>query len=329
MQSKFRTSLFGAALGLSVLMGTTGSAWAQEQQNPLPTMPMGVTSVTVEGNFVRIVGVGMCHTDVLPRTPGFFAPPPIVVGHEGAGVIEAIGDAVTSLAVGDHVVLSFDSCGQCANCLAGQPAYCDQFMVRNLFGRELDGTATVTDASGEAIGARWFGQSSFASHAIATERNAVKVDPSDPRTVWVGTGETWVRNSVAPGEGVYKTTDAGETWTRVGLERTERIARIAIDPATRDTLAFLLRNLVDEPLLLAMTVRSDDLHRRHPLVPWLAETARTGRTRRLELERLDAAGTAAVVAGMRESDGAGPLRDLTAAQMASVHERSDGSSSYW
>ena len=129
---------------------------------------------------VRIVGVGMCHTDVLPRTPGFFAPPPIVVGHEGAGVVEEIGDAVTSLAVGDHVVLSFDSCGQCANCLAGQPAYCDQFMVRNLFGRELDGTATVTDASGEAIGARWFGQSSFASHAIATERNAVKVDPSLP-----------------------------------------------------------------------------------------------------------------------------------------------------
>jgi photosystem II stability/assembly factor-like uncharacterized protein len=65
---------------------------------------------------------------------------------------------------------------------------------------------------------------------------AIKVDPSDPRTVWVGTGETWVRNSVAPGEGVYKTTDAGETWTRVGLERTERVARIAIDPATRDTV---------------------------------------------------------------------------------------------
>jgi ATP/maltotriose-dependent transcriptional regulator MalT len=96
------------------------------------------------------------------------------------------------------------------------------------------------------------------------------------------------------------------------------------DAATRDALAFLLRNLLDEPLLLAMTVRSDDLHRRHPLVPWLAETARTGRTRRLELERLDAAGTAAVVAGMRESDGAGPLSDLDPAQIASVHERADG-----
>lgn len=65
---------------------------------------------------------------------------------------------------------------------------------------------------------------------------AIKVDPADPQTVWVGTGETWARNSVAPGEGLYKTTDAGETWARVGLEQTERIARIAIDPAGRDTV---------------------------------------------------------------------------------------------
>ena len=129
---------------------------------------------------VRIVGVGMCHTDVLPRAPGFIAPPPIVVGHEGAGVVEAIGDAVTRLAVGDHVVLSFDSCGTCANCAADQPAYCDSFMARNLFGRELDGSNTATDSAGVAVGARWFGQSSFASHAIARERNSVKVDPSLP-----------------------------------------------------------------------------------------------------------------------------------------------------
>jgi aryl-alcohol dehydrogenase len=129
---------------------------------------------------VRIVGVGMCHTDVLPRMPGFIAPPPIVAGHEGAGVVEALGEAVTQLSVGDHVVLSFDSCGTCANCAAGQPAYCDTFMVRNLFGREADGSDTATDASGAAVSARWFGQSSFASHCIATERNAVKVDPSLP-----------------------------------------------------------------------------------------------------------------------------------------------------
>jgi len=129
---------------------------------------------------VRIVGAGMCHTDVLPRSAGFPAAPPIILGHEGSGVIEQVGADVTALVVGDHVVLSFDSCGKCANCHADQPAYCDEFMLRNLFGRELDGTATATDAGGQPIGGRWFGQSSFASHAIATERNAVKVDRSLP-----------------------------------------------------------------------------------------------------------------------------------------------------
>jgi photosystem II stability/assembly factor-like uncharacterized protein len=59
---------------------------------------------------------------------------------------------------------------------------------------------------------------------------AIRIDPKNPKTVWVGTGETWTRNSVSVGDGVYKTTDGGETWGRLGLEQTERIARIAIDP---------------------------------------------------------------------------------------------------
>ena len=129
---------------------------------------------------VRIVGVGMCHTDVLPRIPNFIAPPPIIAGHEGSGVVESVGSAVTRLAVGDHVVLSFDSCAACENCAVGQPAYCDTFMARNLLGRELDGSHTATDTSGNPVGARWFGQSSFATYAIATERNTVKVDSSLP-----------------------------------------------------------------------------------------------------------------------------------------------------
>jgi photosystem II stability/assembly factor-like uncharacterized protein len=59
---------------------------------------------------------------------------------------------------------------------------------------------------------------------------AIKVDPKDPKVVWVGTGESWVRNSASIGDGVYKTVDGGDNWERVGLEKTERIARIAIDP---------------------------------------------------------------------------------------------------
>ncbi len=96
------------------------------------------------------------------------------------------------------------------------------------------------------------------------------------------------------------------------------------DPATRDALAFLLRNLRDEPVLLVLTVRSDDLHRRHPLVPWLAEAARTGRTQRLDLARLDAAGTADIVAGMASGELGAAASALSAADLATIHERSDG-----
>jgi photosystem II stability/assembly factor-like uncharacterized protein len=59
---------------------------------------------------------------------------------------------------------------------------------------------------------------------------AVTLDPRNPETVWVGTGESWTRNSVSVGDGVYKTTDGGQTWTNMGLKETERINRILVDP---------------------------------------------------------------------------------------------------
>jgi aryl-alcohol dehydrogenase len=127
---------------------------------------------------VRIVGSGMCHTDVLPR--GGMAALPMITGHEGAGVVDAIGPGVTTLAVGDHVVLSFDSCGTCENCTKGQRAYCATFLPRNLTGRNLDGSTSVVDADGKEVAARWFGQSSLATHCIASTRNAVKVDADLP-----------------------------------------------------------------------------------------------------------------------------------------------------
>lgn len=129
---------------------------------------------------VRIVGAGMCHTDVLPRAGAGMGTPPIIAGHEGSGVVEAVGGDVTTVAVGDHVVLTFDSCGTCRPCRTGQPAYCETFLPRNLSGRELDGSTGVTDADGAEISSRWFGQSSFATHAITTERNTIVVDASLP-----------------------------------------------------------------------------------------------------------------------------------------------------
>ena len=129
---------------------------------------------------VRVVAAGMCHTDLLARQPGSFVRPPIVLGHEGSGVVEAIGPRAADIAIGDHVVLTFDSCGTCLNCLDGHPAYCTTFWPRNFSGHALNGSASATDADGGRVAAQWFGQSSFATHALASARNAVVVDATLP-----------------------------------------------------------------------------------------------------------------------------------------------------
>ena len=65
---------------------------------------------------------------------------------------------------------------------------------------------------------------------------AIAIDQQHPDTVWVGTGEVWVRNSTSVGDGIYRTTNAGETWKRMGLEKTERIGKIAIHPKNSDVV---------------------------------------------------------------------------------------------
>jgi aryl-alcohol dehydrogenase len=127
---------------------------------------------------VRMVAVGICHTD-LHEHPGRHAPHPIVLGHEGAGIVEALGDGVRGFAVGDHVLLSGSSCGTCPSCIAGRPTYCDLAMPLNFGGKRLDGS-TALSCGEERIHSHFFGQSSFASHCIVPERTAVKVDKDVP-----------------------------------------------------------------------------------------------------------------------------------------------------
>lgn len=155
---------------------------------------------------IRIAGAGMCHTDMMWRLPGFGALPAIP-GHEGAGTVDKIGPGVDELSVGDHVVLTFDSCGTCSNCFGAHPAYCDTFWPRNLTGRDPDGQTLVRDTQGAEISARWFQQSSFATHALATARNAVKVPDSLPLhllgplgcAVQTGAGAVFNTLKVTPG----------------------------------------------------------------------------------------------------------------------------------
>ncbi|MEU5041988.1 NAD(P)-dependent alcohol dehydrogenase [Streptomyces griseorubiginosus] len=148
---------------------------------------------------VRLVATGLCHTDLGVASGGLPFPLPGVLGHEGAGVVEAVGSAVTAVAPGDHVVLSFTSCGDCRNCAGGHPAYCATWLPLNLLGgRRADGSSTLS-RDGEPLGGHFFGQSSFAERALVDERSLVKVDPDVPLEsiaplgcgVQTGVGAVW------------------------------------------------------------------------------------------------------------------------------------------
>ncbi len=128
---------------------------------------------------VRIVACGVCHTDIAARDGIFGLDFPAVFGHEGAGIVESVGAEVVRVHPGDRVVISFGSCGECSSCIAGHPAHCTAFDELNFGGARPDGSSTIHDTKGTAIGSCFFGQSSFAWRAVARERNLVPVDAAD------------------------------------------------------------------------------------------------------------------------------------------------------
>jgi aryl-alcohol dehydrogenase len=153
---------------------------------------------------VKIVATGVCHTDAVARDLGI-SPYPIVLGHEGAGIVEQVGDNVTYVAPGDHVVMSFAHCGQCDNCLTGHPTVCSRFNELN-FGGRLEDNSYRLYQDDTPLGT-FFGQSSFATHVIAHERNMVKVDKDvdlsllGPLGCGIQTGAGTVLNRLKPAFG--------------------------------------------------------------------------------------------------------------------------------
>ena len=128
---------------------------------------------------VRIIASGLCHTDLVARDQFMPVPLPGVFGHEGAGVVEKVGSRVRKVAPGDHVVSSYLPCGSCSSCLSGQPTYCLNFFPCNFSGARADGSVTMSK-DGQTVHGSFFGQSSFASHALMTERNVVRVSKDVP-----------------------------------------------------------------------------------------------------------------------------------------------------
>ena len=129
---------------------------------------------------VAMRAVGVCHTDMVMRDQLVPVPQPAVLGHEGAGIVDAVGEGVTDLAVGDHVILSFASCGHCPSCDDHAPAYCHSWFPLNFGGMRADGSTALTDAGGDVVHSHVFGQSSFATHAVVPRSNAIKVDADLP-----------------------------------------------------------------------------------------------------------------------------------------------------
>jgi aryl-alcohol dehydrogenase len=152
---------------------------------------------------VKIHASGVCHTDAAVKEQHIPAPLPMVLGHEGAGVVESVGANVQGYEVGDHVLMSFDSCGICPACSEGSPTYCANFVVLNILGDLITGTTRLSDA-GQPTNGSFFGQSSFATHAVVTPRNLVKIDKDLPLEILaplgcgVQTGMGTIMNTLSP-----------------------------------------------------------------------------------------------------------------------------------
>ncbi|MEW6173388.1 MAG: NAD(P)-dependent alcohol dehydrogenase [Bacillota bacterium] len=171
--------------------------------------PLKIESLELEGPrddevLVRIVAAGICRTDIDFCDDWDGAANPVVLGHEGAGVVEQVGKSVKSIKRGDHVVLSYQSCGRCRQCRSGRPADCEYFWEANFGFKRLDGSNALQRSG---VRGHFFGQSSFATHALATERNLVEV-PKDlrlevlaPLGCGLQTGAGTVMNSLGVPEG--------------------------------------------------------------------------------------------------------------------------------
>jgi aryl-alcohol dehydrogenase len=156
---------------------------------------------------VKMAAAGICHTDLTISAGLIPFPLPGVLGHEGTGTVQQVGPGVTKVAPGDRVVLTFTSCGQCPSCRVGHPAYCFTWIPQNLIGgHRADGTSPVSRA-GQALGGRFFGQSSFSELAIVDQRSAVRIDEDIPFellaplgcSIQTGAGAVW--NTLRPEPG--------------------------------------------------------------------------------------------------------------------------------
>ena len=188
-------------------MSQIKAAVVREKSGPFVLEQIQLEEPRDDEVLVKIHGVGVCHTDIVVRDQYFPTPLPAVLGHEGSGIVEKVGKNVTTVAPGDHVVLSYASCGVCKNCRDGELGYCPDLFGRNFSGGRPDGSSPCTDANGEHLSGYFFAQSSFAEKAIASANNVVKIRKDVPLELMgplgcgIQTGAGAVINALKPTAG--------------------------------------------------------------------------------------------------------------------------------
>lgn len=155
---------------------------------------------------VKIIATGICHTDLAVRDQQISVAMPVVLGHEGAGIVEYVGSSVSHVQVGDKVILSLGFCGRCNHCVSGLPTYCDEHFDYNWKASRADGSVALHN-QGQAVHSHFFGQSSFANYAVVSASSLVKVAEDAPLeflgpfACGVMTGAGAVINTLKPSPG--------------------------------------------------------------------------------------------------------------------------------
>jgi S-(hydroxymethyl)glutathione dehydrogenase/alcohol dehydrogenase len=171
----------------------TRAAVALEAGKPLEVMEVNLDGPKAGEVMIEIKATGICHTDEFTRSgadpEGIF---PVILGHEGAGIVVEVGEGVTSLKVGDHVIpLYTPECRECASCLSGKTNLCTK--IRGTQGKGLmpDGTTRFSMLDGTPI-YHYMGCSTFANHTVLPEIAVAKVREDAPfdKICYIGCGVT-------------------------------------------------------------------------------------------------------------------------------------------
>lgn len=185
------------------------AAYLSEPEAPFEVTSLELAEPRAAEVLVRIAASGVCASDAHTRSGRIPSPQPCVLGHEGAGVVEAVGENVTHVVPGDHVALSWmPNCGQCRHCLGGRPVLCTAAAPYTLAGTMLDGTTRLSK-DGSAVHHYSF-LSTFATHTVVPAASAIRIDPRAPLAVaalvgcavLTGYGAAVNRAQVRPGSSV-------------------------------------------------------------------------------------------------------------------------------